>query len=53
MTATALAPDPSFRPVARAATIQSWPHLACDPCMHCSPQPRAGQTRVLLTLDAP
>jgi len=25
---------------------------ACDPRIHRSPQPRAGQTRVLLTLDA-
>jgi hypothetical protein len=31
---------------------ESWPDLACDPCIHRSPQPRAGQTRVLLTLDA-
>ncbi len=31
---------------------ESWPDLACDPCMHRSPQPRAGETRVLLTLDA-
>lgn len=31
---------------------ESWPDLACDPRIHRSPQPRAGQTRVLLTLDA-
>jgi hypothetical protein len=30
----------------------SWPDLACDPCIHRPPQPRAGQTRVLVTLDA-
>ncbi len=31
---------------------ESWPDLACGACIHRSPQPRAGQTRVLLTLDA-
>jgi len=31
---------------------ESWPDLHCDPCVHRSPQLRAGQMRVLLTLDA-
>ncbi|MFM7287296.1 MAG: DUF1826 domain-containing protein [Cyanobium sp.] len=31
---------------------ESWPDLACNPRIHRSPQPRAGQTRMLLTLDA-
>lgn len=30
----------------------NWPDLACAPCPHRSPLPRAGETRVLLTLDA-
>lgn len=29
-----------------------WPDLACGPCVHRSPQPRAGQTRLMLTLDS-
>jgi hypothetical protein len=29
-----------------------WPDLRCGPCVHRSPQPEAGQTRVLLTVDA-
>lgn len=29
-----------------------WPDLRCGPCVHRSPQPLPGQSRVLLTLDA-
>jgi hypothetical protein len=31
---------------------ETWPGLACDPCLHRSPGLRPGETRVLLTLDA-
>jgi len=31
---------------------EAWPDLNCGPCLHRSPQPVAGQTRVLLTMDA-
>lgn len=29
-----------------------WPDLRCGPCVHRSPEPLPGQSRVLLTLDA-
>jgi hypothetical protein len=29
-----------------------WPDLRSGPCVHRSPEPRSGETRVLLTLDA-
>jgi hypothetical protein len=29
-----------------------WPDLHCGPCVHRSPEPRPGESRVLLTLDA-
>jgi hypothetical protein len=29
-----------------------WPDLRCGPCVHRSPVPASGQTRVLLTIDA-